>query len=212
MKRIYLFAISLGIVFITIVGLILVVPKGHFEWEIEIGDSLSYEVRTWGNDDSGYLAGIPFEEIMLLNETFVEANISSLPPVNWITSAEFFLTTVVQVSKVNCSFVNETTLPSRANDIVTEMISVCLLPIGDWSVLDSFYADEIAPWEPGQEYYASRLLGEQFVFEWISYGDYDSREEWTGFIALENGVPNKIMWHYNHSMSDIYIELSLVDS
>ena len=212
MKRVHQYVISTVIVFAIFVGFILIVPKGSFEWGIDVGDSFYYEMRTWGDHGNQYLAGIPRNTLLILNNTVFETAIITLPPVNWITGAESFLTSVVRAIKVNCSFVNGTAIPSRVNDIVSEIISGCLLPIGDWSVLDSFYEDEIAPWEPSQEYYAAKLLEDRFVFEWMSYGDFDSREDWIGEVALENGVPYKIVWHYNHSMADIYIELSLVDS
>ena len=211
MKKTYKYVVAIAVVSTVLVGFILVVPKGDFEWGIDIGESFNYEILTWGDYGNQYVAGVPSSTFINLNNTIIEAVIVTLPAVNWITNANSFLSSVVQVIKVNCRFVNGTELASQDNEILSEMISVCLLPIGDWSVLDSFYNDEIAPWEPSQEYYASRLLESQFDFEWTSYGDFDSREEWTGHLMLENGVPYEIIWHYNHS-ADIYVKLNLEDT
>lgn len=210
MKRIHRFVFSFILVMVILLGFLYFSPKGDFEWGVSIGDSFQYEVQTLGEYGNQYIGGYPSPTIENLNNSILNVVVGNLPAVEWVIGANHFTSSVVETIKVNCSFANETELLSADNEIISRIISLCLLPTGDWSVIDAFYVDEIAPWNPSHEYYAARLVDGDFIFEWTKYGDFDSTEDWTGHIKIENGMPFEIMWHYKHS-ADIYIKLSLVE-
>ncbi len=167
------------------------------------------EITSWVTGE--FIEGYQYSYILDLNGTTIEANITSLPSVDEISDADSFLSNIVQTVKVHCNFANGTELASGSNNTISNSVSACLLPIGNWSVLDLLFEDELPGWEPGAEYYASKLNNTHFVFECLSCGSYDDSIKWTSEISLENGVPINITWLYSHGGSTrIYMVLSLV--
>ncbi len=181
-------AISLGL----IAGLIIIVPSllpnPGLHWGVNESSKYSYEFSIVGfKFESGIPYPIPFFE---LNNTLVSVNITSLPEIVEFNSTEFTEKVVVQ-DKVDCT----TILPEYDIQELEEIISSCILPVGDWQLLDDFYPDPVD--YENKTFYRTYLSLWNETHFWFSHETIlvNSGEIWSCFLDIVTGVPTEIVYH-----------------
>ena len=214
MRRVCLLGLTIAIglaigvgVFVTIQP----VTPPSFEWAVHTGDTFQYEVRIHGvYPNMGSISPEMFQRILDLNGTAIVANVTYLPLLSNTVNSSSFFASIVNVSKVVCTFGNGSAIDSDLHAIVASAISGCTHPIGGWSYIDSLYPDEM-PGYAGGRFIAAKLYPDHFYFA-HSETFIDSIEKCSANVTLSNGVPSSVQWMYKHQYWAIYIELALVDS
>jgi hypothetical protein len=162
------------------------------EWAVNEGEEFTYVVRVYGyrciinpENISQIFYDPPFYTPM--NNTKIIMNISSLPFTPLPANQDVFAERVIEYMKTACRFENESAIPLDFHDRINQILSHCLLPIGDWEYLDSLYPNEIEnPYTPGM--YISKKCSEHFEIGhilWTGYGE----ESWYGNVSLNLGIP-----------------------
>lgn len=214
MKRAYTAPVALGLICIIAVGAIIVLlPRpiifDDLSWGVDVDDTFQFDVRAWGE---ALLGSIPISLVVPLNDTSITATVVNLPIFNLIHNAATFRSEIIFKNKVNCYFTNGTALYEWANTTLCEMISWCILPIGDWLTLDTLFPDGRPTYTPGGEYLTTRLYDDLFIIKYGWWGSIDDGGSWTGNISLSTGVPSGILWTYYHGPGiPLYIELTIVE-
>ena len=208
-----------GIVIASIIilgGFIFVSPPPHplepiagFEWGVEVGDTFQFEVLTYGSTWGGNYQN---EEIHTLNGTFIEVTIDELPSLDDIIAPWGFMQDVVLFSKVSSTFVNDSSIVVQLENILSEGISGCTLPIGNWEAIASFYRYNGFTSGTSFEELASILYEDYLFLKYKWYGPYDDSGGWRGNSSLITGIPLNVIWRYTHQYPTIYIELTLIAS
>ena len=157
-----------------------------FSWAIEEGDEFIFAVVVTGNRTTGtQVLPPPFAD---MNNTRIAVEIVSLPNVTITFYARNFIENIVEHLKTSSRFANGTDIPSEYYYTINKHVSQCVLPIGGWSHLDSFFPNQVDRPIMNQESYISAHLRNSFFFGYKSNtSNYES--EWHGIIDLDNGVP-----------------------
>ena len=214
MKRAYAAPVALGLICLVAVGAIIVFLPGPLDleelsWCVEVGDTLRYDVRAWGE---ALLGSVPTSLVHPLNDTSINATVVNLPTFDLIHNAATFRSGVIFKNKVNVFFTNGTALYEWANTTLCEVISGCILPIGDWLTLDSLFPDDPPGFASAEDYLTTRLHDDLFIIKYGWWGNIDDGGSWTGNISLSTGVPSSMLWMYYHGPgTPLYIELTLVE-
>ncbi|MFW9909603.1 MAG: hypothetical protein ACFFEF_13610, partial [Candidatus Thorarchaeota archaeon] len=94
----------------------------------------------------------------------------------------------------------------------------CILPIGNWSLMDSYYPDQLAAdWNSTigvgiyEEKYTNSLFADRFQFKMEWFVESDSGGMWSCNDTLTKGVPSNFVWRYTHQDASLYINLSLIE-
>ena len=184
------FVIALSVVYVTEE----VYQSMVFSWAIDEGDAFIFDVVVTGNRFSGNTTiPPPFAE---MNNTRISVEIVSLPNVSIIFYSGPFLETVVEPTKTSSEFINGTDIPAPYRYAINTHISRCVLPVGGWRHLDSFFPNRID--RPFNEYqsYLSVHRGNSFYFGFSSNETTESHV-WYGIIDLDTGVPQTVsFWIY----------------
>lgn len=162
------------------------------EWAIKEGQEYKYTVRVYGyrrvvdpENDTLVYYNLPFFTPM--NNTRIIMNTSSLPSTPLPANQDAFTERVIEHMKTTCRFENESAIPLVFYDRINQVLSHCLLPIGNWEYLDSLYPNEVEnPFTPGM--YISKMCSEHFEIGhilWTGYGE----ENWYGNVSLTLGIP-----------------------
>ncbi len=214
MKRAYTAPVALSLICIVAVGAIIVLLPGPFDfddisWSVEVGDTLQYDIRAWGEAWGGSISS---SLVVALNDTSITVTVVNLPAFNSIHNAGAFRSKVIFMNKVNCSFTDGTALSEWANTTLCETISGCIFPIGAWLTMDELFPDDPPNYRPTEDYLVTILNDDEFFIKYGWWGAVDSGGSWSGNISLSTGVPSSILWSYYHGPSiPLYIELTLVE-
>ena len=187
------------IVFATVVlGLVLVIATfasqvsvtWSLEWSVSEGDSFTYQITT-------------FDRYEYLNGSSINATITELPYLFPIVTAYSFAEFIIDVTKIDCTFRNGSSLPEGRSYFRTR-ISNCILPTGDWSLIEYLYPN------PEPNYYArggvpstymSKRDDDYFALAFVGV-DFDSTHGWYAQISLDSGIPMYIeIWNWSHDYS-----------
>jgi hypothetical protein len=182
------------LVIITVVGILttqeIYVPD--LEWAIKEDQEYKYMVKVYGYRciiDPENISQISYDPPFYtpMNNTKIIMNISSLPSTPLPANKDAFAERVIEYMKTACRFENESAIPLVFHDRINQILSHCLLPIGNWEYLDSLYPNEIEnPFFPGV--YISKKCSEHFEIGhilWTGYGE----ENWYGNVSLTLGIP-----------------------
>ena len=184
----------------------------NLEWDVSEGNSFTYQITSYERDAN-------------LNGSLLTATITQLPTLPIIISANTFVTDVIEISKVNCTFQNGSLLPGSCQFFYNNILSHCILPIGDWSLIEWLYPDPESRSYGSlgtQSTYISKRYDDYFHLGYIGI-DFDSSRGWNAEISLDSGIPTNIKyWRYGIPYSDnititahleyrVQVELSLVN-
>jgi hypothetical protein len=214
LKRAYAAPVAIGLICLVAVGAIIVLLPGPLDldelsWSVEVGDTLRYDIRAWGEAWGG---SVPISLVIPLNDSSIDVTVVDLPTFNLIHNAATFRSEVIFKNKVDCLFTNGTELYEWANTTLSETISGCILPIGDWLTLDALFPDDPPTYGPGGDYLTTRLYDDLFTIKYGWWGNIDDGGSWTGNISLSTGAPSCILWMYYHGPgTPLYIELTLAE-
>ncbi|MFX1559662.1 MAG: hypothetical protein ACFFBL_03675 [Promethearchaeota archaeon] len=173
-----------------------------FSWAIEEGDEFIYEVII--NEYSTGGSETPLIPFAGMNNSRIRVEIISLPNVSIVFYSSWFLENIVEYTKTSSIFDNGTDIPSGDRLIINRHVSYCMLPIGGWLHLDSFFPNRIH--QPGREHesYLSARQGTSFYFGYSANETFEANE-WYGIIDIETGVPRVVsFWFYSTSQALTY--------
>ncbi len=187
-KRVFAFVL---ILVITLTVIISQQPIIQFtgDWFIEVGNELDFRIEVRGyHIDFGYEYPPTYIEF---NNTEIKANITSLPNLVFIFTAGSFLSSVVDVIKVSCTFSNGSVIDEDYEYVLISLISRTILPIGFWEQIDFLYADDY-----DHDYvgfgpiwtWVSRVEGDLFFFAHQSK-EYHGSEGWRAHVNMTTGLP-----------------------
>lgn len=165
----------------------------QFSWQIEEGDSFVYEATVFGYYKQG-LIYVPLT-LRVLNNTRLLVTIITLPDVPLFINSEGFAEGVIEYSKTNTTYENKDLVPFSVYHETNMLASRCFLPKGTWSLLDSFYPDNIEqPENATIEFYVSIQLQDSFYIGYVSYGE-NRASGWFGQVSKDTGIPkNMTVW------------------
>ena len=213
-----------GIVMATVISAAVVLVALQYsstttlEWNVEQGTTLTYLIQVSGFTSQGDPLNItsrgppPFCD---LNNSKVTVEVTWLPEVppelNGASFSELMIETTKTTLVSPVRYMNGTEVIDPPYELLNDLVSQCLLPIGGWSLLDSFYPDE-----PNLEFacntYISRFEVEGFLVG-HRYFNIDSGHGWIGTIALETGIPlTAEVWasqYYGNDWFSYHIVLTL---
>jgi hypothetical protein len=215
MKRIYVAAVAVCLTGVIVVGVVYFlqptpVDLSHLSWGVAVGHTYQYDILA-----SSYssLGGISSEQVLPLNGTSIIATVNNLPSLDVVYDAASFASEIIYVSKVSCSFINGTEPDEWANATLSDMVSGCILPIGDWSALDTLFPDDSPGFIPSGEFIATTFDDGIFTIEYGWWGPVDDGGGWSGSVSLSTGVPASIVWTYRHGVDTLLIiQLTIVGS
>ncbi len=173
-----------------------------FVWSIEGGDEFIFDVKVIGNTIiNSTVLPPPFIE---MNNTQIRVEVLSLPNVSIIFYAQTFLENIVEYTKTRSEFSNGSVLPSGIGATINRHISYCILPVGGWFHLDSFFPNQRDQPSMMHESYLSRFQRNLFYFGYSVNETYEA-QEWHGILDLETGVPQIVsFWFFRTSQALTY--------
>ncbi len=168
-----------------------------FSWTIEEGDVFIFDVSVTGNTTTGTQALPP--ELLSMNNTRIAVEIISLPNVTITFYASTFIENIVEYLKTSSTFENGTSIPFGYYYVINTHVSKCMIPIGGWTHLDSFFPNELQRPFMEHESYLSARFRNSFYFGY-SLNETYSQTRWYGIFDLETGVPQIVsFWEYRSS-------------
>jgi len=161
-------------------------------WGVNEGDEFVYLVDVRGyqtsidpENSSNVILGPPF--LAPMNNTRVRFNVTSLPSLPLVIDGGIFAEEVLNYSKTECRFENGSEIPSIFRDYINRLLYRCLLPVGDWPLLDSLYPNETEDaFYPGV--YLSRTHADSFYIGYLLWPG-DAIISWGGNVSLTTGIP-----------------------
>lgn len=167
------------------------------EWEVEIGDDFLYDITITGYYSiSGVVYPPPFAD---MNNSLILSTIVSLPNITIFMMVKDFGRLVVSPLKTSSVLGNGSEIPIQHYEQINSLVSRCILPIGDWQVLDLYLPDVVSPTNDslGTGSYTGVDLGEVFRIGFTrlrtQYGS-----GWFGHVEKTSGVPqNMTLWAWN---------------
>jgi hypothetical protein len=161
--------------------------SSNLGWNAQVGDEFIYELESiYIYAESNFNTTI-FTQLEALNHTQVRMEIILLPDIPPLLDDDTLSTGIIDTVKTSCTFENGSELPVYYGDEINLLLSACLLPVGDWDLLDRCFADDVSEaFFPGM--YTSKLHEDHFNIGyelWPGDGIY----KWSANVTLENGVP-----------------------
>ena len=172
-----------------------------FSWAIEENDVFVYEISVIGNTTTGTTTVPP--QFAPMNNTRIAVEIVSLPNVSITFYAIDFIENIVEFLKTSTTFENGTGLHVQYSYAINSHVSNCILPIGGWSHLDSFFPNDIERPLLNDESYISVQFRDYFFFGY-SYNNTNQHIEWFSHLNKLDGVPQLISF-YNYMDSQPWI-------
>jgi hypothetical protein len=215
MKRIYAVAVAVCLIGVATIGVFYFLQPTYVDlsglsWGVAVGHTYQYDILA-----SGYssLGGISSDQVLPLNGTSIIATVNNLPSLDAVYDASSFASEIIYVSKVSCSFVNGTKPDEWVNATLSDMVSGCILPIGEWSTLDTLFPDNSPGFTPNGEFITTTFHDSMFTIEYSWWGFVDDGGGWSGSVSLSTGVPVSIVWTYRHGVDTLLsIILTIVGS
>ena len=202
------FVLCIVLVGVVVISQLPPMVFSSFEWDVKLGDSMTFKILVTGNPR---IQG-DYESLQWfhLNNTVIIANVTHLPTLVSFYTSDSFIVEVVNITKVSCIFENGTQI--TGNDrVVTDLISMALIPIGSWNELDSLFLDD---------YIHSQSFGD-FEYTWVSryenshfffshHGDFAEGEKgWKSHISITSGIPKSIEWYEYRGWGNDRVSLQL---
>ncbi len=145
-------------------------------WGIEIGDEYLYDVSVFGYDNNSQ---VPF---IGLNNTRIIVRVTDLPEIPQQLNFQSFLANVLEITKTDCWFENGTYFTQTWRDGINELMSRCILPVGDFELIDSLTNGTL------DNGYGSSFSEGSFYIGY-HYFIVDFGHGWEGNVTLDTGVP-----------------------
>jgi hypothetical protein len=188
-------ALVAGCSILIIGGLILVPslvhePTSEIRWYVQESDTYEYFVQVTGYKiESGDQYPVPFAS---LNHSHLKIQITSLPNID-LENETSFLENVIEFQKASC--INQDSTNEQKQ--LTVIVSKCILPIGAWDQIDTFYPSLISfENESVYQTYFSEIQGELFIIG-HRRSLVNSDRMWSALVEQSTGVPHLITyWNY----------------
>ena len=137
MRRELVGAIIVGIIVISAsgFGISMLLSEKQFEWSVEVGDTFTVSVNI-----TDYFYWNDIDEPVDIYDV-ITLSIVSLPSLPLHTDRASFVQDVVMFTKVNISS-NITLIESYYGPVLTDLLSLMILPTGEWEWFASLYEDE----------------------------------------------------------------------
>jgi len=196
-----------GIIVVLTISVLIIYPEiipwysnHNMDWNIEIGDKLTFSVAyTPVQPSSEGEADFWMIELVGVEVVF---EVSALPPIPRVVRSGNFLEDVILPTKFICYFPNGSILPSSYSSHLNKFVSNCLLPVNGSILLDSLYPDmDISSLQgaEGAYYYLQEINSEDLVigstsFWYADYGHSGGGIGWYGECSKETGIPHQIVF------------------
>jgi len=180
-------------------------------WGVNEGDELVYLVAIRGHrgsidpeNSSNWILEPPY--LTPMNNTRIRFNLTSLPSLPLLVNDDIFAEEVLNYPKTECRFENGSEIPSMFRDYINRLLYRCLLPVGDWPLLDSLYPNETEmAFYP--RVYLSRTYADSFYIGYLLYGT-DTISRWSGNVSFTTGIP--IVTVFKYYSADTYLDERLI--
>lgn len=177
----------------------------EFSWGIAVGDEFLYNA-----------SGIPVFEDVVGNFSYLDfsnihirVTVVSLPDLSGVSDNETFKNEIVNQNKIECTFENDSTLPEELAVLVSNSISIGILPIGCWEVIDSFFPDAYDTDGDCFDCIFSQPGENHFWIERFSR-DMDHDESCELKVNFDNGIPFYCRYYNGHGDACAQLILFLV--
>ena len=197
------------VVGLVIIGGILVIPSLPYSWGIEPGDELVYNVVFMRNT-GGWpeQSNLQLPSINNFNNTQIVVTIAHLPLIVLTLNGDTFITIIVNPDKITCKLENGTEVADEAFNL----ISNCILPIGGWDLIDSYFPNDTESYQgPFYDTYFSEFGDDFFHFGYRKLIGDDTSISWSGFIHMSTGIPVFVTQRYFDLTYTNEIFFTLVD-
>ncbi|MFX1484929.1 MAG: hypothetical protein ACFFCP_17260 [Promethearchaeota archaeon] len=181
--------------------------SSNLSWDVQIGDEFIYELESiYRYSDSNFNATV-FTRMSALNHTQVRMEIVLLPDIPPLLDDDILAAEIINIVKTHCTFDNGSELPVYYSDEINQLLSACLLPTGDWDLLDRCFMNEVSnAFYPGA--YTSELQVDHFNIGYEVWPG-DATIRWSANVTLENGVPLEIFSENNSFSVGTYTSFQL---
>lgn len=185
-------AIIVGIIIVAIGVAIVLFSKerrssSDLNWNVEVGEDFIFELESsYYESDSGFNITI-FAQMSALNHTRIRVEVINLPNIPSMIDGNIFSAEIITSVKTFCTFENGSNLPAYYGEEINRLLSSCLLPTGDWDLLDWCFADDVSnAFYPGV--YFSELQMDHFRLGYELWPG-DATIRWSANVTLTTGIP-----------------------
>jgi hypothetical protein len=112
-----------------------------FQWVLQPGDSLSFEVTVTGYASVGSTPQPP--PFAVMNGSVIRAIIENLPNFTIFMRIDDFPGEVVGFMKTSSTFANGSQIPVSQYFQINDLVSRSILPVGNWRTLDMYFPDSV---------------------------------------------------------------------
>lgn len=169
----------------------------NLSWSVSVGEEFTFLIVEDGWELTGGGATGNMTYFTALNGTMVTVEIIDLPSLGFYLSGSDFIDSVVERTKVSISFENGSSIDATYPYLV-RAISICILPVGSWMLIDYFFPDSDSLDRVFSVYYAYQTE-DTFRFGYNSL-DIDLILKTKGIISLDTGIPLSVSWYRRHGV------------
>ncbi len=175
-----------------------------FRWQVQEGDEFLFSVEVIGYSIAGgSIIAPPFAS---MNDTIIHSEIASLPNISIFMRLTDFADEIVKFAKTDSRFENGSAIPVQHYNQINNLVSRCLLPVGNWALLDAFYPDEPEPAQNTTEYetYIGTDSGAVFRIGFERFSE-NQASGWHGVVDKKTGVPHRLeLWGWSNISPYLY--------
>lgn len=176
----------------------------RIEWKIEIGDDYVFSIGVEGYSGTGSTTNPP--PFAQMNNSRIRSVIISLPNITIFMRLTDFGNLVIRFPKTLSTFENGSEIPLQYYRQINDLVSRCILPVGNWEMLDACFPDtvELANDSTTVESYFGADFGGLFRIGFTRLTLYQG-SGWFGDVIKTSGVPNKAtFWAWSSIEPYIY--------
>ncbi|RDE17127.1 MAG: hypothetical protein C4K47_00205 [Candidatus Thorarchaeota archaeon] len=162
-------------------------------WRVNPGLAMTYFIAVTGNSTSVFEENITYgpPPFYVLDDSLISINVTSLPSLDDALSSSSFTEHVIDYLKTQqvgaLRHYDGTEIVGAKYDFLNAVVSRCILPVGGWSLLDSFYVDEPEPGFVCNTYF-SEVEQDGFLIGHRTYAA-GSGIGWSAKVDTVTGVP-----------------------
>jgi hypothetical protein len=188
-----------GIVLANIVTAFCVLRAAQMEtpyWRVEPGLAMRYSIIVKGYTmhilGSNITYGPP--PFKALNVSLIDLYVARLPALDDTIDNRTFALRIIDYLKTQqvgtLRYLNGTLFANSGSGMLNIVISQCILPVGAWNLLDSFYPSEPLGGSVCQAYF-SEMRNDQFLIGYVT-STGESGNGWFGEVDIDTGVPSTV--------------------
>lgn len=170
----------------------------YLQWGVQMGMEFSYRVEYRYRTYCDYPLNDEIEDaialwLLPLNNTEVIFRVTHLPSIPVMVSPEGLLASILNQTKCSVRFANGSAVAEDHSAVLVSLFSKCLLPRGNWALLDRLFDDIFISYSMYKLDYAyiSRIEKDSFFFGHIGDSQH-GQGGWSGLVNMTTGVPSSI--------------------